>query len=129
MKCRKVVKNGDHYDIVWFGSTGKTEQNKTVFWNEETKQSYAETQEGLASSLIQRLSVIKGELWYKVNYGLPLFNKVKDKDIMDSVIIDIVLSHPDVKSIKTMRSIIDNNIYKIKNLVVISIFNEEILLY
>lgn len=125
MKCRKVVKNGDHYDIVWFGRYGKNEED---VWNDGST-SYAENQEGLASSLIQRLNVLKGELWYKVNYGLPLFEKIKDKDVMDSVIINIILTHPDVASIKTLQSSIENNAYVIKNLEIISIFNEEILLY
>ena len=32
---------------------------------------FLENQSGVATSLTQRLSIIKGELWYKVSHGLP----------------------------------------------------------
>ena len=84
--------------------------NNAIFWD-ATKQSYAEYQEGVASSLIQRLSIIKGELWYQINYGLPLFDKVKSKGIYDSTIIGIISNHPDVTDIETFNSYVVKNVY------------------
>lgn len=95
-------------------------------WKDDLS-SYAEKQEGTASSLIQRLSVIQGELWYKINYGLPLFQNIRDKGIMDSVIIDIILSHPDVASIQRFSSSISKSgIYTFEGANIITIFNETI---
>lgn len=84
--------------------------NNAIFWD-ATKQSYAEYQEGVASSLIQRLSVIKGELWYQINYGLPLFDKIKSKGIYDSTIIGIITNHPDVTDIEEFNSYVEKNVY------------------
>lgn len=95
-------------------------------WKDDLS-SYAEKQEGTASSLIQRLSVIQGELWYRINYGLPLFQNIRDKGIMDSVIIDIILSHPDVASIRSFSSKIEKDgTYYFENAKIITIFNETI---
>lgn len=70
---------------------------------------YAEKQEGVAYSLIQRLSIIRGELWYQINHGLPLLDKVRSGEVFDSVIIQIILRHPDVKNINDFQSSISNN--------------------
>lgn len=72
-------------------------------WNDGTT-SYATKQEGVASSLIQRLSLIQGELWYNEDIGLPLFSKVKDKFIYDSIIINTILKHSDVRGIISYES-------------------------
>lgn len=73
---------------------------------------YAEEQEGVASSLTQRTSVLKGELWWQINYGLPLLDKVKNKNIYDSVLINIILKHPDVVNIFYLNSyVIDSQYY------------------
>ena len=64
-------------------------------------------------------------LWTNINYGLPLLEKV-DKTIMDSVVIDILLTHPDVKSILKFVSKVENNVYKIEDLEILSIFNEKV---
>ena len=75
----------------------------------KTDSNYAEKQEGVAYSLIQRLSVIKGELWYQINHGLPLLDKLRSGEVLDSVIIQIILSHPDVKNITDFQSSITKN--------------------
>lgn len=76
-------------------------------WKED-KSSYAMKQEAVASSLIQRLSIIQGELPYQKNYGLPILSKVKDKFIYDSIIINIILRHPDVTEIIDYESKLTN---------------------
>lgn len=75
-----------------------------AYGNKIPAQNYSSGSKGVRDSLIQRLSVIKGELWYKASYGLPLAEKIKNKGIYDSVIIAIITSHPDVKNIIEFES-------------------------
>lgn len=86
---------------------------KALFYNpNDIHDNYAEKQEGVATSLQQRLSVLKGELWYQVNYGLPLFDKNKSKTILDSYIASIIMAHPDIVSILEFNSEKnDNHVY------------------
>lgn len=65
---------------------------------------YVEDTDAVAASLNQRLSVIKGELWYQVNYGLPLTEKQQSTTVLDLVIGDIISSHPGVASLDSYKS-------------------------
>lgn len=113
MKCRRLEKSGNNYNVVWFGSYGVNEDGTAKFYNENNKHdNYSVSQEGVVDSLIQRLNVIKGELWYNVSVGIPLFEKSKKVGIMDSYIITTILDHPDVISILEFKSeILNNHIY------------------
>ena len=91
------------------------------------EKNYAGLQEGTAYSLIQRLSVLKNELWWQINYGIPLLEKVKNKNIFDSVIINIILNHPDVTNILYLNSFIKENQYYFE-VKVSTIYSEDILL-
>lgn len=104
MRCRKLVND----NIVWFNSYGKDPDGKSL-----KAANYSEGNDGLCDSLTQRLSVIKGELWYSINYGIPLFDKV-NKGIMDATILDIINSHPDINTIKSFESIVENRNYKLE---------------
>lgn len=104
MRCRKLVNN----NIVWFNSYGKDLNGKSLKAN-----NYSEGNDGLCDSLTQRLSVIKGELWYSINYGIPLFDKV-NKGIMDATILDIINSHSDINTIKSFESTVENRDYKLE---------------
>ena len=87
-------------------------KSKTQFYNENDKHdNYAKEQEGVATSLTQRLSVIKNELWYDYNYGVPLFDKVKSKAFIDSYLISTILKHPDVTQLIDFTSNVDKNSY------------------
>lgn len=86
---------------------------------------YSTEQEGVRDSLIQRLSVIKGELWYKASYGLPLTEKIKNKGIYDAIIINIIMDHPDVVNIESYESIVVNRTYTF-NFTVLTVYNEEV---
>lgn len=88
-------------------------------------ENYATEQHGVAASLIARLSIIKGELWYKASYGLPLMDKIKNKGIYDSIIINIINEHPDVKNITYFNSSVENHKY-IFNFIVNTIYSEEV---
>lgn len=88
---------------------------------------YSTLQEGVRDSLIARLSVIKGELWYRSSYGLPLLDKIKSKGIYDSIIVDYILSHPDVVNLESFNSKIDGHTYSF-DCVINTIYNEKITL-
>ena len=106
MRCRQIV-NGE---VVWFGSIGLDKENATTDKNGKTiypalkETTFVDKQSAVASSLTQRLSVIKRELWYKMSYGLPLFDKIKSKVFMDSEVTNIILDHPDVLRIENFSS-------------------------
>lgn len=85
---------------------------------------YVEGQEGIAKSLTQRLAVIKGELWYDINYGLPLLDKIKNKAIFDAYIIKTINAHQEVKNIKEYVSEVNNGIYTY-TATIISIYGDE----
>ena len=89
-------------------------------------ENYATGQEGVADSLIQRLSVIKGELWYKASYGLPLLEKIKNKGIYDNVIISIITSHPNVVNLTYYNSTIDEKRRYVLDFAVYTTYNEEV---
>lgn len=73
---------------------------------------YSEKQEGVKDALIPRLSVLKGELWYKISYGLPLMEKIKSKGIYDSIIIKYITDYPDVVNIEEFSSTLDKDTHK-----------------
>lgn len=105
MRCRKI-ENGN---IVWFGSAGKTADGRS-----KLATNFADKQEGVANSLTQRLSVIAGELWYNITYGLPLLEKVDSKTAIDATVSEIVLSHPDVTDITEFSSVVEGSKYSAK---------------
>ena len=63
-------------------------------------------------SLRERLSVIKHELWYDYENGIPLIDKVRSKAIIDAYIIQKVLEHPDVIEIEGFESEQTNHKYE-----------------
>lgn len=75
--------------------------------NKLVAENYSEEQKAIRDSLIQRLSIIKGELWYKASYGLPLMEKIKSKGIYDTVVINIITSTPGVVNIVSFVSNIE----------------------
>lgn len=87
-----------------------TKQVHTTKWS-PNKITFADKQEGVASSLMQRLNVIEGELWYNVKEGLPLFNKNVTITSMDAWLIRTIMKHPDVVSILTFSSTLNDHKY------------------
>lgn len=115
MKCRRikdeVIDNVRHRTIVWFGSYGRNDDGTAKFFNTNDKHdNFAKEQQGVVDSLIQRLSVIKSELWYNVSYGLPL--QSNSKLAIDSEIVKIVSNHPDVMQIVDFTSAVNNHAYR-----------------
>lgn len=119
MRCRNSIDN----NIVWFKSYGIEEDGKA----KKVKENFVENEKAVAQSLKQKLSVIQGELWYHINYGLPLYNKVKSKGVLDAVILGILEDHPSVKKIINFKSSIVNHKYTF-TFTVNTIYNKEIIL-
>lgn len=112
MRTRRVKKDNDKLNVVWFGSYGKNSDGTAKFYNPDDKHdNYSDEQQGVADSLMQRLSVIEGELWYNVEIGLPLLEKNKTKLSMDAAVSEMILEHPNVIQIEQFESEIINNKY------------------
>lgn len=114
MKCRRI--NPDNGMIVWFGVKdvirNEAGENQAIFQDETNKHAnYATGSEGVANSLKQRLSVLKHELWYDYNRGMPLPDKARSKAIIDAYIIQTILEHPDVIDIEGFESEQERNNY------------------
>lgn len=115
MRCRRIKRGGASNTVVWFGSYGKAADGSSLFFNENNiHDNFADRQEGVANSLTQRLSVIAGELWYNITYGLPLLEKVDSKTAIDATVSEIVLSHPDVTDITEFSSAVEGSKYSAK---------------
>lgn len=69
----------------------------------KTDSNYSEEDENVADSLQQRLSVIRGELFYNIIHGVPLSDKV-NKIVIDTSIMSIVNAHPEVTGIVNFES-------------------------
>ena len=116
MNCRRIKtwidENGNkRMDIVWFGSYGKNVDGTAKFFSETKHDNYATQQEAVANSLTQRLNVLKGELWYAINYGIPLIDKLKSKTTLDAFVATTISSHPNVVNILEFTSSIKNRKY------------------
>ena len=123
MRCRNSIDK----NIVWFGSYGIEEDGKAKKMNGDFVDNFVENEKAVAQSLKQKLSIIQGELWYHINYGLPLYNKVKSKGVLDAVILGILEDHPSVKKIINFKSSIVNHKYTF-TFTVNTIYNKEIIL-
>ena len=77
-------------------------------------------------SLISKLSILKGELWYKSNYGLPLTEKTKIKSIIDVAVLDIINDQQEIKSVISFDSRVNNHNY-ILNFSLATIYSDELI--
>lgn len=111
MRCRRITKGYLGHHIVWFGSYGKNDDGTAKFYDNEHS-NFSSDAEAVADSIIQKLSVIKGELWFAINYGLPLLDEDKSKQSIDASIVEIVMSHKDVVDIIEFNSDVFNGKYE-----------------
>lgn len=129
MKCRRI--NPENGMVIWFGVKEPPKQalfvnedvvvsnelvvsdeGKTIFQNPDDKHdNYADKAEAVTNSLRQWLSVIKHELWYDYEYGIPLIDKVRSKAVIDAYIVEKIMQHPDVIDITDFESRQTNNFY------------------
>lgn len=103
-----VAINPDIIDSPDFAPVDIGEYNNT---NHPAVPNYVSGTDAVIASLTQRLSVIKGELWYQVNYGLPLTEKQRGTNVLDLVIGDIISSHPGVASLDSYTSKVNGHTY------------------
>lgn len=112
MKCRRLKKVDNVHHLVWFGSYGKNQDDTAKFYSTTDKHdNYADGQQGLTDDLVQRLSIIQNELWYAVEYGLPLFENITKAAALDVEVLDIVNSHENVQAVLEFNSWIDKHSY------------------
>lgn len=122
--------------VVWFGSYGTTtklDEEGNVITHPETQEdgsvvqvptlfakfvnpddkhdNFAEGNTWVRDSLIQRLSVIKHELWYNYTYGMPLVEDGTAKVTIDAFVMETVQSHQDVIEITSFSSSISGHEY------------------
>lgn len=71
---------------------------------------YAKKQEAVAHSLNQKLSILEGEIWNRIDKGWPLMNK-SNKLIYDTYLLDTISNHPKVVSISDFQSKSENRHY------------------
>ena len=104
MNCRRNKLDDNHLNVVWFGSYGRNEDGTAKFFNEANKHdNFSEAQQSVIDSLTQQLSVLQGELWYAIDFGLPVLDNPSKLEL-DAEVADIVLSHPDVVAITKFSS-------------------------
>jgi len=120
MQCRKLHIENNSKDIVWFGSYGKNQDGTA-----KKDVNYVSNEEAVTHSLIPRLSIIKGELWYEPTYGIPLLDRIRSKDIFDSTLIKMITIHPQVSGIKSIESTVNGHTY-VFNVKINSIYGTEV---
>ena len=106
LRCR-AMKNGN---VVFFNSIGKNEDGTAIKYS-ESGTSYSKEQQAVVDSLTQRLSVIKEELWYLPDYGVPILDKLRSKLQADLTIGNMIERHPDVVAIQSFSSDVINHKY------------------
>lgn len=104
-RCRNKV-NGN---IAWFNSVGKNADGTAI-----KADSFVKDEVAIAISLEERLSILKGELWYDILYGLPLLDKAKTKVELDITVATIVENHPEVENIEEFVSEVKEHKYSCK---------------
>ena len=116
MICRKMEEYEGQLNLVFFGVKGVYKDEKgelhSVFTDD--KKSYANGIDGVNQSLMQRLSLIKGELYHFMNAGFPLTDKVYEKQVFDAHIINVLSHHSEVTSIDKIESKVLNRAYYCK---------------
>lgn len=116
MRCRKLVRNEDGFDVVWFNSAGMNVSKRMI-----ADENFATEQQYVADDLTQKMLVLKNELWYAIQYGVPLLDKIKSKIRMDSFVGTTIMTQPDVIKILKFNSTLTNGVYNV-NVSILSSF-------
>lgn len=113
MRVRKVARQSEydltHDEIIWFGSYGTNSDGTAKFI--ENKESFSEDKAFVADALQQKLNILKSELWWNINFGLPLLEKVHSKQSLDIAVTEIIMSQEGVKDITEFDSSVGNHHY------------------
>lgn len=73
--------------------------------------SYANGVDGVCQSLMQRLTLVQGELKHYMRTGFPLLAKNNSKQVLDAYLVQVILCHPDVKDIISLESKVKGHDY------------------
>lgn len=92
--------------------TRKIINGEPVFFQSENN--FASDLDAVVQSLTQKLSTLKNELWYNYLYGMPLFEKVKTKAVIDAYVSSVISSDENITSVTSFESSIVNNKYTCK---------------
>ena len=84
---------------------------------------FSKEQQAVSDSLNQSLSVIKNELWYNYNFGVPLESQNKTKLNIDIFIINTINENTDVKNIIEFNSMVEKGHYSC-NMIVDTVFGK-----
>lgn len=116
MICRKMEKYNGQLNLVFFGIKGTYTNEKgelcSVFTDDH--KSHADGIDGVNQSVMQRLSLIKGELYHFMNAGFPLTDKVSEKQVFDAHVISVLSHHSEITSIDKIESKVLNRAYYCK---------------
>ncbi len=136
MRARKIKRTIDaggnviKRDLVFFGSYGLNPDGTAKFYNENDKNnSFSEHKEAVADTLLVKLNILEGELWYAINEGWPLWSNHKNKYVLDMYVTSVVLREKNVVRIERFNSDIkryNNNKYLtyVAELVILTEFGE-----
>lgn len=122
--------------VVWFGSYGtmtKLDENGNIITHDEVQEdgsvvkvptmfakfankdnkhdNFASGAEMVRDSLIQRLSVIRHELWYDYQFGMPLVDSDLAQVQIDSFVMQTITNHQDVIAISKFKSKVEGHNY------------------
>lgn len=116
MKVRRLVTDNQtakkERRVVWFGSYGTNTDGTARFFNPNDKHdNFASGNTWVKDSLIQRLSVIKHELWYNYQYGMPLVDDGTARVTIDAFVMETIQNHEDVLEITSFSSRIEGHEY------------------
>lgn len=98
--------------VVWFGSYGTNTDGTAKFVSKTNKHdNFAAENDMVKDSLIQRLSVIRHELWYNYQYGMPLVDDDTAKVTIDAFVMKTIQEHEYVLEMTKFKSWLDKHDY------------------
>lgn len=116
MRVRRVIDERSattrRRTIVWFGSYGTNADGTAKFVSKTDKHdNFSSENTMVRDCLIQRLSVIKHELWYNYQYGMPLVDDDTAKVTIDTFVMKTIQEHQDVLGITSFESFLEKHDY------------------
>lgn len=114
MRVRRIVTNPNtnKTSVIWFGSSGANVDGTANFYNKNDKHdNFSSENTMIKDSLMQKLNVIRHELWYDYQYGMPLVDNDATKVTVDAFVMKTIQNHEDVIEIVSFKSWLDKHTY------------------
>lgn len=89
-----------------------SDQGGVVISADKPTSSYADGVDGVCQSLMQRLTLLQGELKHFMKTGFPLLERNNSKQVLDAYLVKTILYHPDVTRMVTLDSKLEGHDYK-----------------